>query len=1438
MIKAKLVLPDVAAVPSKEQSDWSVNNPESAGYVKNRTHYKEDVVSYIPVAESVTLEFTERDGSYKATLSNASLTLGTYKITIQGHEGLYDSVNAGDTYYINITEPSGISVSYKEGETFVTFVDSNATTSYSTSLSMYLQKIAPEYHKLSIDYIPSDEIANEIFPTMEVDASVSSDVNDIVTLKRGIRNHDGRIENTDESDITLAKVAKTGSYNDLGDIPTDIATQSFVEDSISTHNTANDSHSDIRNVVSDVASGVSSIESLIPNGATSTNKLVSDSGVDSKISSEIGSLDSTATIATVSNDIVTIKGGLAEEDGIVSNDSSEDITLAKVSKTGSYNDLIDKPTGMATETYVNNQISSHNESASAHSDIRNEISDINSLIPNQASSSNQLADKDFVNSSIATSTATFKGSYNVVSDMGLHYNSSHSDVKTWMDANVVNCDNNDYSEVLYPTSDSAATEIFLVERWKYNTAWEYDYPLNNSGFTSAQWKSINSGATSELIAQITTNKNAIDAMDSTATIASVSNDVVTLKGGLVETNGVVTNDSSNDIELSKVAKTGNYGDLSNTPTNTSDFTNDGSDGTSAYVEWDELIQPDWEQEDSYQLDYIKNKPSIKAGTGTNSIIEGSIDNNTANGFYSHAEGDFTSANMANSHAEGYSTTANGNNSHAEGNTTIASGASQHVFGEYNIEDDLPLWISGTSYNVGDKVKHDSDTYQCIQANSDITFTSEKWKDLNGRLNYVEIVGNGNENTSSNARTLDWDGNETLMGSLTVGGTITADGASILPQVQADWDENSPTESSYVRNRTHYIDEVGTIFSGTIITLTVDGGYARGAMYGYGTYPIGFWDLAVVGNFLRLTVGSMVFEGELKPNLSSGIYIGNGYLHNSALPDTGEGWCYYCDSAGFDSFHLMCDESLAGTYETTVFPNEHIYVPLDERFVPDSITRNSDLVNASVAYAHDITPELSDAIEDDTTFIWQTSGGSANIPPKSTAIVQSILGNSPSVSTSCSITQLKSRIYNLFDYKHDTVSEYHKLDYEASLVSDSSYNVYWVPILAGVDGGNNGYVMTATDGVTLADTGFGVVGVAYSAGDEPSYRISASSHGNSNSFLPSADCWLVFHVLRGYEDKLCLHFAWSGYNDGVFGEYEEDVLSIPNAESLRGIGSVCDEIVPGKHIQRIGVGNTKDYTWERWTEDVYNPSTGDTEAVFMGWKTSSISDIALTTNTVMQEQSGDFSSFYSDGGVLFAPCSLESSLNENMLTNVGISILYALETPIETSIQYNGYVTVGDFGDMQFDTSVIPSEVLIKYGANYRDTIRSISNSGVTFSGKGIVTSGVYFSPDVAVITVAGTYTVSSLSKMTVYNLTSVDNTIVLPTNLGTNAFSIQCKIVQDATGSRNLYFVMDDGNGGTTNIKNPSEVDFSVGSANQSCIATLLYDGNGSWWIEATNYVD
>lgn len=111
--------------------------------------------------------------------------------------------------------------------------------------------------------------------------------------------------------------------------------------------------------------------------------------------------------------------------------------------------------------------------------------------------------------------------------------------------------------------------------------------------------------------------------------------------------------------------------------------------------------------------------------------------------FAHSEGELTKASGQSSHAEGANTTASGATSHAEGFETIANHASQHVFGEYNVED---------------------------------TSSAESTE----RGNYVEIVGNGEYNAPrSNARTLDWDGNERLKGDLYFGCNADSTGGTKL-----------------------------------------------------------------------------------------------------------------------------------------------------------------------------------------------------------------------------------------------------------------------------------------------------------------------------------------------------------------------------------------------------------------------------------------------------------------------------------------------------------------------------------------------------------------------------------------------------------------------------------------------------------------------------------
>lgn len=116
--------------------------------------------------------------------------------------------------------------------------------------------------------------------------------------------------------------------------------------------------------------------------------------------------------------------------------------------------------------------------------------------------------KDFVNSSIATTTANFKGTLDVVDDLELQYGATTTAIAsalndyTFSPAPTIN----DYCFVI--NKDTSQNTIY--ERFKYTgSAWLYEYQLNNSSFTATQWAAINSGVNTTNIGQIATNTTAI-----------------------------------------------------------------------------------------------------------------------------------------------------------------------------------------------------------------------------------------------------------------------------------------------------------------------------------------------------------------------------------------------------------------------------------------------------------------------------------------------------------------------------------------------------------------------------------------------------------------------------------------------------------------------------------------------------------------------------------------------------------------------------------------------------------------------------------------------------------------------------------------------------------------------------------------------------------------
>lgn len=119
--------------------------------------------------------------------------------------------------------------------------------------------------------------------------------------------------------------------------------------------------------------------------------------------------------------------------------------------------------------------------------------------------------KQFVNSSIATNTANFLGTFNIVTDLGLTTSATEQQIASALTTALTGTTvtNNDYVFVSYPDA-VVSTEYVKFDRWKASVenniaTWNYEYTLNNSSFTAQQWASINSGITSTLVSQIGTN---------------------------------------------------------------------------------------------------------------------------------------------------------------------------------------------------------------------------------------------------------------------------------------------------------------------------------------------------------------------------------------------------------------------------------------------------------------------------------------------------------------------------------------------------------------------------------------------------------------------------------------------------------------------------------------------------------------------------------------------------------------------------------------------------------------------------------------------------------------------------------------------------------------------------------------------------------------------
>lgn len=198
----------------------------------------------------------------------------------------------------------------------------------------------------------------------------------------------------------------------------------------------------------------------------------------------------------------------------------------------------------------------------------------------------------------------------------------------------------------------------------------------------------------------------------------------------------------------------------------------GSDGSSSIIEHKNIASGTNSHAEGYE----------STASGNYSHVEGYT--SEASGYCSHAEGQRGIAFGNSSHAEGILTTATGDYSHAEGRGTIANYQSMHVFGEYN---------------------------------SLVVIEAEEGQDPDYRNGYVEMVGNGTSTSiRHDARTLDWNGNEVLAGTVTATGFI-GDGSQLtnLPVGMTLLWTNASPQSKFASQNITLDGSVASTYDGLI-----------------------------------------------------------------------------------------------------------------------------------------------------------------------------------------------------------------------------------------------------------------------------------------------------------------------------------------------------------------------------------------------------------------------------------------------------------------------------------------------------------------------------------------------------------------------------------------------------------------------------------------------
>lgn len=303
--------------------------------------------------------------------------------------------------------------------------------------------------------------------------------------------------------------------------------------------------------------------------------------------------------------------------------------------------------------------------------IKAKDSNIESLIPSQATSDNQLADKNFVNSSISTATADFKGTYN-----------------TLLELQAVTANANDYGFVV--ALDVEGNTVYKKYKYIENNGWTFEYDLNNSSFTADQWATIQSGMTAALTNKLVSLPNNTELQEALATI----NNTLNSKQDVINDLPTIRNKATTAYQkpAGGIPSTDLATGVIPSFTIVDDHSGTGDDPDKIYI-------PSANAEKELYDNQVFEK-----GTGTNSAkLKGG--NNTVTGDNSVATGEHNYVEGKNSLVAGRYNTVAKTNDYCFGQYNVINASNSTVIGTVNVVSNQNAYAEGRHLRNSGKFSH-------------------------------------------------------------------------------------------------------------------------------------------------------------------------------------------------------------------------------------------------------------------------------------------------------------------------------------------------------------------------------------------------------------------------------------------------------------------------------------------------------------------------------------------------------------------------------------------------------------------------------------------------------------------------------------------------------------------------------------------------------------